>query len=215
MPDPKMMLPKDTLMHLSKDPASDAGREFSGKMPFRTTPEIHREIYRAAKQAGKSVNAWMEEELQQTAAKQLYGAPDRPPDISLQSIQQLLKENPAAIAGLVDDVKPLLKNQKMITTFEFLSAFEQLVEGWVVLKKCLQDPQLATANQLVHDLAIVLKPALRDQNIETLFDFLTAMQQMNAGRVALQNCLKREDPEATLTALQKVFDLLEDLEAAL
>jgi hypothetical protein len=212
MVEAKIKPPKD-FMPPPKDPAHDAGREFSGKMPFRTTPEIHRAIYRAAKQAGKSVNAWMEEALQQMTATQLQAGEARSPDISLQSIQQLIKDNPAAIAGLVDDVKPLLKNQKMITTFEFLSAFEQLVEGWVVLKRCLHDPHPLAATQLARELAIVLKPALRDQNIETLFDFLTAMQQINVGRTSLQNCLKREDPEATLTALQKVFDLLADLEA--
>jgi hypothetical protein len=205
---------KDTLMSSpAKDPVPDAGREFSGKMPFRTTPEIHRAIYRAAKQAGKSVNAWMEEELQQSATRQLEGESDRVPDVSLAAIQELIKDNPAAVAGLVDDIKPLLKNQKMLTTFEFLSAFEKLVEGWVVLKNCLHDPRPIAAVQLAKELATVLQPALRDQGMETLFDFLTAMEQMNAGRKALQNCLKREDPEATITALQKVFDLLSDLEA--
>lgn len=38
-------------------------KPFSGKLPFRTTPEHHRRIFLAATKAGKSINAWMEEVL--------------------------------------------------------------------------------------------------------------------------------------------------------
>ncbi len=38
-------------------------KPFSGKLPFRTTPEQHRQIFLAATKAGKSINAWMEEVL--------------------------------------------------------------------------------------------------------------------------------------------------------
>jgi predicted HicB family RNase H-like nuclease len=38
-------------------------KPFSGKLPFRTTPENHRQIYLAAKKAHKSINAWMDEVL--------------------------------------------------------------------------------------------------------------------------------------------------------
>jgi predicted HicB family RNase H-like nuclease len=47
-------------------------KPFSGKLPYRTTPEIHRRIYLAATKAGKSVNAWMDEVLSQKA-KDLVG----------------------------------------------------------------------------------------------------------------------------------------------
>ncbi len=38
-------------------------KPFSGKLPFRTTPDRHRKIFLAAKKAGKSINAWMDEVL--------------------------------------------------------------------------------------------------------------------------------------------------------
>lgn len=38
-------------------------KSFSGSFPFRTTPELHREIYLAAEQVGKSMNAWIEDVL--------------------------------------------------------------------------------------------------------------------------------------------------------
>lgn len=42
-------------------------KPFSGKLPFRTTPECHRQIFLAATKAGKSINAWMEEILADAA----------------------------------------------------------------------------------------------------------------------------------------------------
>jgi predicted HicB family RNase H-like nuclease len=44
-------------------------RPFSGKLPFRTTPQRHRQIYLAAKKANKSINAWMDDILAQEAEK--------------------------------------------------------------------------------------------------------------------------------------------------
>lgn len=42
-------------------------RPYSGKLPFRTTPEHHRKIALAAARAGKSINAWMDEAVTQAA----------------------------------------------------------------------------------------------------------------------------------------------------
>jgi predicted HicB family RNase H-like nuclease len=35
-------------------------KPFSGKLPFRTTPEHNRNVFMAATKAGKSINAWMD-----------------------------------------------------------------------------------------------------------------------------------------------------------
>ena len=42
-------------------------KPFSGKLPFRTTPEHHRKIALAAAQTGKSINAWMDDVVTQAA----------------------------------------------------------------------------------------------------------------------------------------------------
>ncbi len=42
-------------------------KPFSGKLPFRTTPEHHRKIALAAAQMGKSINAWMDDVVTQAA----------------------------------------------------------------------------------------------------------------------------------------------------
>lgn len=38
-------------------------KPFSGKMPFRTTPSLHKKISLAAAEAGQSINSWMEDKL--------------------------------------------------------------------------------------------------------------------------------------------------------
>ena len=42
-------------------------KPFSGKLPFRTTPERHRQLFLAATKSGKSINAWMDEVLTKAA----------------------------------------------------------------------------------------------------------------------------------------------------
>ena len=48
-------------------------KPFSGKLPFRTTPEHHRKIALAAAQTGKSINAWMDDVVTQAADATLGG----------------------------------------------------------------------------------------------------------------------------------------------
>lgn len=38
-------------------------KPFSGKFVLRTTPDLHRDLVVAAKRAGKSLNAWVSEQL--------------------------------------------------------------------------------------------------------------------------------------------------------
>lgn len=57
----------DWCQELGKEPE----KPFSGKLPFRTTPEHHRLIYLAAMKAKKSINAWMDEVLTEVAEKVL------------------------------------------------------------------------------------------------------------------------------------------------
>ncbi|MBV5260330.1 type II toxin-antitoxin system HicB family antitoxin [Synechococcus moorigangaii CMS01] len=49
-------------------------KPFSGRLPYRTTPEVHRQIYLASTKAGKSINAWMDEVLSQKA-QEVVGHP--------------------------------------------------------------------------------------------------------------------------------------------
>lgn len=54
---------------LGKEP----NKPYSGKVIFRTTPEVHEQIAIAAAKQEKSINAWIEEVLKQAAVKVLTG----------------------------------------------------------------------------------------------------------------------------------------------
>lgn len=59
----------DDYLAFCQEMGQDPDRPFSGKLPFRTTPDVHRRIFIAAKTSGKSINAWMEETLERAARK--------------------------------------------------------------------------------------------------------------------------------------------------
>ena len=46
-------------------------KPFTGKLMLRLPPDLHRRAYIAARQAGKSLNAWIAESLDKTAAHAL------------------------------------------------------------------------------------------------------------------------------------------------
>ena len=62
----------DDYLEWCEELGEEPDKPFSGKLPFRTTPEHHRQIYIAAKKANKSINAWMDETLT-NAAKESVG----------------------------------------------------------------------------------------------------------------------------------------------
>ncbi|MEG3955848.1 type II toxin-antitoxin system HicB family antitoxin [Microcoleus sp. herbarium2] len=49
----------DDYLEFCKELGQEPDKPFSGKLPFRTTPEHHRKIFIAAKKTGKSINNWM------------------------------------------------------------------------------------------------------------------------------------------------------------
>lgn len=59
----------DDYLAFCQELGEEPDKPFSGKLPFRTTPEQHRKIFIAAKKAGKSINAWMDEILTRAADK--------------------------------------------------------------------------------------------------------------------------------------------------
>jgi len=59
----------DDYLAFCEELGEEPDKPFSGKLPFRTTPDRHRKIFVAAKKAGKSINAWMDEVLVVAADK--------------------------------------------------------------------------------------------------------------------------------------------------
>lgn len=89
-------------------------KSFSGKIPFRTTPEIHQDIYKAAQLEGKSVNAWMNNVLAEAALRTVAIA-EQIPSAVLAGVQEQI---PLAVPA---GVQELLSNDRII-----LEALQQL-----------------------------------------------------------------------------------------
>jgi predicted HicB family RNase H-like nuclease len=62
----------DDYLEFCKELGQEPDKPFSGKLPFRTTPEHHRKIFIAAKKAGKSINNWMDEVLIKAAEQAIH-----------------------------------------------------------------------------------------------------------------------------------------------
>jgi hypothetical protein len=78
---------------------------FSGKLPFRTTPEDHEALAQAAKSAGKSINQYMEDTLSEAA-----GIEPTPPPPSLSPAEALAQSGLSVeeAAALLDAVGKML-----------------------------------------------------------------------------------------------------------
>lgn len=61
----------DDYLEFCAELGDEPNKPFSGKLPFRTTSEHHRLIYLAAAKADKSINAWMDDVLTQSAKQAL------------------------------------------------------------------------------------------------------------------------------------------------
>jgi len=57
----------DDYLEFCEEMGQKPDKPFSGKLPYRTTPEAHRKIFIAATKAGKSINSWMDEVLTRAA----------------------------------------------------------------------------------------------------------------------------------------------------
>jgi predicted HicB family RNase H-like nuclease len=54
----------DYYLDLCKRKDVEPGKPFSGKFNLRLTPELHRKIYLASSEEGKSINTWIQEKLE-------------------------------------------------------------------------------------------------------------------------------------------------------
>jgi len=55
---------RDLCLRKNVEPA----KPFSGRFNLRITPELHRKIYRASNEEGKSINVWIKEKLESIVA---------------------------------------------------------------------------------------------------------------------------------------------------
>lgn len=183
-------------------------KTFSGKLPFRTKPEVHERIYRAAKQSGLSINAWMEAATDKVAKEQLEQGSNRKITDSSQLLQRLLEGRTSAIFDLVDCFKSRLKSQKTSASFEFISAIEELLLGWETVQQHLNPQEISTVSDLVQ----AVSPLLPHQSSEDAVEFFAAIARLAAGLAAIRACLKNDDADETLQIAENVISFLKETE---
>ncbi|NJO78752.1 MAG: type II toxin-antitoxin system HicB family antitoxin [Cyanobacteria bacterium RM1_2_2] len=140
----------DAYIQACREQGKEPDKPFSGKLPFRTTPEIHRDIYIAATRADKSINAWMEEILSEEArqAEQPSSATTmnrQEFEVSIaqyealltqlqqkitqlqNAIQPYLGQKPGSFMRLFHEIKPLLKDRELPDLLEKVDALKERI----------------------------------------------------------------------------------------
>jgi hypothetical protein len=180
-------------------------KTFSGKLPFRTQPEVHERIYLAAKQSGMSINAWMEAATDKAAREQLEQGSDRKVADPSQLLQRLLDGQTSTMFDLVDQFKSQLKSQKTSASFEFIGAIELLLVGWDTVRPYLDVEKISTISDLVQSVI----PLLNHQNPEDALEFFDAIGKLAIGLAAIRACLKTDDAGVTLKIAEDVISALQ------
>jgi hypothetical protein len=218
-------LKKIHLMPDSKE--SESTRDFSGKLPFRTQPEVHESIFLAAKQAGKSINAWMEEILRDAAKKSSVTASETFPknSQSIQTIQKLFQEQPDVVFELIDEIKPALKSNKTRDTVVLMGEIEKLVTNYELLQSQVRNEtkdEMAALIKSVLDhtetfdpgkglmacvsaIESTLLPRLQQPDSEHILQCTQAIGQFLISMTAIRLCLKDSSLENTLNILHQVI----------
>lgn len=137
----------DQYIESCEEQGKEPAKPFSGKLPFRTTPEVHRDIYIAATRADKSINSWMEEVLSHTARQPEPVSSAVPVsrqefEISIGEYEELLAQlrfkitqlqnafqphlgkKPGSFQRLFRDIKPLLKDRDLPELLEKVDAWQ-------------------------------------------------------------------------------------------
>jgi hypothetical protein len=212
----------------------EPSKTFSGKLPFRTKPEIHEDIFFAAKQAGKSINAWMEDVLKDAAKQKQEDTQGSSVSTPSQSLQQLFQNRPDAVFELIDNIKPELKSHKTRDTVVLIGEVEKLVTGFEQIRAQLsnEDPpdtvellksatysclkknesiepkdqyQFVEIQDCVVGIRSAIVPRLKRQDTESFLECLSAFGQFLISFVAISHHLKDDSLENTFSVMKQVF----------
>jgi hypothetical protein len=212
---------------MSKHEEREPSKNFSGKLPFRTQPEVHEAITLAAKQAGKSINAWMEEALREAVKK----APNRSSDTVLansESLQKLFQDQPDIVFELIDEIKPALKSHKTRDTVVLMGEIEKLLANYEVVRSQVRsdapDPTellletvlnqtdmsntasgLKGLTDCVTTIEATISPRLNQPDRDHLLECTRAIGQVFVSVAAIRLYLKDSSLENTLNIIQQVI----------
>jgi hypothetical protein len=213
---------------MSKHEEREPSKNFSGKLPFRTQPEVHESIFLAAKQAGKSINAWMEEVLRDAAAKKGPQSTSETVLSNSQSLQKLFQDQPDIVFELIDEIKPALKSNKTRDTVVLMGEIEKLVANYEVVRSQVRqdapDPTALLLESVLHQtetpntvsglselsdcvttIEATIAPRLNQPDRDHLLECTRAIGQVFVSVAAIRLYLKDSSLENTLTIIQQVI----------
>lgn len=154
----------DAYIEFCKEQGKEPDKPFSGKLPFRTTPEIHRDIYIAATHADKSINAWMEDVLSNAARK-------------IETRSGSVPENRQEFEISITEYENLLAQLQ-----------HKIVRLQRIIQPCLEEKTTSSWTRLFRD----IKPVLKDkelpdllEKVETIQERLKSVQYQEAALLAL------------------------------
>jgi predicted HicB family RNase H-like nuclease len=140
----------DTYLKVCEDQGKEPEKPFSGKLPFRTSPEIHRDIYIAASRADRSINAWMEDilchaarsrgaepvkateaEIEPSIAEYRYLLTQLQDKINLlqDRLSPYLRQETGIFPDLLNDIKPVLKDRDLPDLIEKVESISKRLES--------------------------------------------------------------------------------------
>jgi hypothetical protein len=212
---------------MSKHEEREPSKNFSGKLPFRTQPEVHEAITLAAKQAGKSINAWMEEVLRE-AIKKGPNSSSETGFPNAQALQKLFQEQPDIVFELIDEIKPALKSNKTRDTVVLMGEIEKLVANYEVVRSQVRqdapDPTALLLESVLHQtetpntvsglselsdcvttIETTIAPRLNQPDRDHLLECTRAIGQVFISVAAIRLYLKDSSLENTLTIIQQVI----------
>lgn len=137
----------DAYLKFCEEMGQKPDKPFSGKLPFRTTPEVHKAIYLASTKDGKSINAWMESILKKalTVRRASY------------SSVSVLIEKQENLEAFLKRVSKFLIDTDPLTKENFIDALEKLLIGLEEVTPFIQDGASAdTLPALVREIQVFL-----------------------------------------------------------
>ena len=144
-------------LQLCQRSGKDPEKPFSGKLPFRTTPDTHRAIHQAAALEDKSINSWMEEMLGEAAKRCLKRQAETTP---LSDSMQRLLDDRGTIASLVMRVSPYLANKDPRAMAKVLDALEKLLIGISEIKQFLKGEDSQELLCVIREIEVLANSAL-------------------------------------------------------
>jgi uncharacterized protein (DUF1778 family) len=180
---------------------------FSGRLLVRTTPEIHQDIYQAAKLSGRSINSWLEAVASKSAQEQIQAAQEIGKPLAPSA--RLLDDESDELAVLVDAVRPNLKSQKTASIFAFIAAVEAVQVGLNMLRQCLRDDRIDTASALLD----AISPLLKGSETIVTPEFIEGVEIFFHGVDAVRKCIKHEDASNTQQVLNQILQFFSTVDS--